>query len=193
MKKLELFYPVKNPFTVTQKFGENLNPLYKQLGLLGHNGWDIWGNYGQIIRAAHDGIVTFTGEDGSGGLGVVLRTLDKREYGDITAYYKTIYWHCKPGSFKVKAGDIVMVGDPLAECDTTGVATGAHLHFGLKPVAKGEQDWEWYNLEPANGYNGAIDPAPHWSGMYAEDFKSISSKLKQLIAWFNEILGKLGK
>ena len=175
--KLELFYPIKNPFIITQKFGQNLNPIYKELKMAGHNGWDIVGQTGQIIRAAHDGIVTFTGEDGSGGLGVVIRTLDQREYNDGSAYFKTIYWHCFPGSFLVKAGDIVKCGQPVAKCDTTGAATGAHLHFGLKPMRQGEQDWQWFNLEQDNGYNGAIDPFSYWSGMYAEDYRSFSDQL----------------
>lgn len=175
--KLELYYPLKNPSRVTQKFGENLIPLYKELKMSGHNGWDIFGNTGQVIRAAHDGVVVFTGEDGSGGLGVVVRTLNQREYMGAETYFKTIYWHCLPGSFFVKAGDIVKCGDPLAKCDTTGLATGAHLHFGLKPVKQGEQDWQWFNLEQDNGYFGAIDPDPYWKGMYAEDYRSISDQI----------------
>lgn len=192
--KLELFYPLKNPFFVSQKFGENLVPLYRNLGMLGHNGWDIVGQYGQIIRAAHDGIVTFTGEDGSAGLGVVIRTEDERDYKDGKAFFKTIYWHCEPNSFLVKPGDKVRVGDAIARCDTTGLAQGSHLHFGLKPMKQGEADWEWYNIEQNSGYFGAIDPAPYWSKLYAEDMrsmldrfaiiKSILDNLKKVVSSF---------
>lgn len=178
--KLELFYPIKNPFLITQKFGQNLNSIYKTLNMAGHNGWDIVGNTGQIIRAAHDGIVTFTGEDNSAGLGVVIRTLDQREYKDGAAYFKTIYWHCLPNSFLVKPGDIVKCGQPIARCDTTGAATGAHLHFGLKPISPGENDWTWYNYEQNNGFLGAIDPAPYWGGTYAEDYRSYSDQLSDI-------------
>jgi murein DD-endopeptidase MepM/ murein hydrolase activator NlpD len=73
MSKLELFYPL-DTILVTQGFGENLHPLYASLGMLGHNGIDFCAMNGTPIRAAHDGIVTFAGEDGSAGLGSVLRT-----------------------------------------------------------------------------------------------------------------------
>lgn|SRR3990167_2497627 len=187
MAKLELFYPVKNPCFRTQGFGEHLVD-YSSYGMIGHNGWDIVGTLGQLCRAAHDGEVVFAGEDNSAGLGIVIRTLNKREFGAGEAYFKTIYWHLKPGSVRVTAGQKVRVGDLLAECDTTGKVTGTHLHFGLKPVTQGEADWQWFNLEQKNGYLGAIDPAPFWTGLYAEDVRSwydqlaiIRSKLAELV------------
>lgn len=179
MNTFKIFYPLK-PYILTQQFGENLTPLYKEMGMLGHNGWDMVGSTGQMIRAAHDGIVTFTGEDGSGGLGVVVRAEEEFEYKDGTAYFKTIYWHCLPGSFKVKPGDKVKVGDELAECDTTGKANGAHLHFGLKPIQQGEEDWQWFNIEQSAGYFGAIDPAPYWNGEYAEDIGNLEKQVSLL-------------
>lgn len=186
--KLELFYPLKNPFFVTQKFGENLSPLYKELGLLGHNGWDIIGQYGQLVRAAHDGIVTFSGEGGSGGLGVVVRTFNKREYNGGEVFFKSIYWHLKPGSIRVKASQEVKVGDILGEADTTGSAKGAHLHFGLKPIKQGEAEWVWENVEQNNGYKGAIDPAPYWNGYYAENAQQVLGILQKIIDLLNQFL-----
>ena len=140
--KFELFFPIK-PFTLAQPFGVN-GEFYRanDINIFGHNGWDMIGNDGQICRAAHNGIVTFTGEDGKGGLGIVIRTKDKYLYNNDLVYFKTIYWHLKLGTFKVIAGQEVKVGDILAECDNTGFSSGSHLHFGLKPVKKGEQDWE---------------------------------------------------
>ena len=170
--KLQLYYPVL-PWTTFQGFGEchpSVCDIYKnQLGLLGHNGIDARAVHGQVVRAAHDGEVTFAGEDGSAGLGVVIRTTEKLEYGNETAYYKTIYWHLKKGSIKVTPGQRVKVGDVIAEADNTGLSTGDHLHFGLKPVYQGEKPWEWWNSEQNNGYKGAIDPAPFLIGKYAED------------------------
>ena len=191
MAKLELWYPVKNPFIISQRFGENQVPLYKELGMLGHNGWDIVGNYGQIIRAAHEGIVTFTGEDGSGGLGVVIRTQNQYDYNGGRAYFKSIYWHCKPQSFRVKVGDTVDIGTVLAECDTTGKASNSHLHFGLKPVNKGEEDWQWYNIEQDNGYLGAIDPISYWNGNYAVDAMLILSILKSMVEALKKLINIL--
>ncbi len=145
--KFELWWPLDN-FIVSQKFGENPDFYQKNYGMKSHNGWDMVGVTGQLIRAAHNGIITFTGEDGRGGLGIVIRT--QQQYEDINgqlSYWKSIYWHCQPNSFMVKPGDIVTVGNPIARCDSTGFTGNAHLHFGIKRVKQGEQDWEWYNLD----------------------------------------------
>ena len=182
MKPLNLFYPVK-PWRLHQAFGECTEGVcdkYKALGLEGHNGQDVWAPDGWIIHAAHDGVVTFSGEDGSGGLGVVIRTHDKRTYGTGEAYYKTIYWHLKRGSIFVRAGQSVAVGDVIALADNTGLSTGSHLHFSLKPVYQGEQEWDWMNAEQNNGYRGAIDPELYWSGLYAEDFASWRAQLTKI-------------
>lgn len=187
MSKFELWYPLKNPFYITQLFGENKAPFYRELGMLGHNGVDFRAYDGQSIRAAHEGIVTFTGEDGSGGLGVVVRTEQQYEYNGQEVYFKSIYWHFKPNSFKVKAGDRVKVGDILALADNTGMSRGTHLHFGLKPVLKGEEDWAWFNFEQNNGYFGAIDPNPYWNKYFAEDNVFILNTMSALIVLLNKL------
>src|SRR3990167_4422512 len=166
--KLQLFWPLK-PFIVSQYWGENPDFYQKNYGMLSHNGEDHVGITGQTIYAAHDGIVTFTGEDGRGGLGVVVRTQEQYDYLNGQSFYKSIYWHILPNSFKVKPGDIVKAGTPLAQCDSTGFTGGSHLHFGLKPVEQGESDWQWLNIEQGNGWFGAINPESYWNGKYAAD------------------------
>ena len=183
--KLELFYPLK-PFQTTQKFGENLNGFYRELGMLGHNGIDMVGTTGQTIYAAHDGVVTFTGEDGSGGLGVVVRTTELFEWNGEFHNFKSIYWHCLPNSFKVKPGDIVKAGTPLAQCDSTGKVTGPHLHFGIKPMLQGDSDYEWIPSVLENGYKGAIDPQPFFNGYYAVDAQVV----QKILATLKELLQK---
>lgn len=149
MNTFRLYYPVK-PWRVTQRFGEchpSVCDVYKGLGLKGHNGLDVVAPTGTIVRAAHDGIVTFAGEDGSAGYGVVIRTDTEYEYKGSPSYFKSIYWHLLPSGVQVKAGQQVHTGDVIALSDNTGMSTGAHLHFGLKPVYKGEKEWEWSNVE----------------------------------------------
>ena len=184
MKPLELYYPCK-PLGFNQRFG-NPDSKYLSIGVPSgrHNGIDFYAPDGTVICATHDGEVTFTGEDGSGGLGVVVRTLEKFDYKGKPTYFKTIYWHIKRGTFKVRPGQRVVVGDVLAYADNTGFSTGSHLHFGLKPILKGEKDWEWYNLEPDNGYNGAIDPEPYFNGKFAFDVK---------LSWIYRSLSELAK
>lgn len=42
-----------------------------------------------------------------------------------------VYCHLQPGSLRVKVGDSVKVGAPLAKIGNTGPSLGPHLHFGL--------------------------------------------------------------
>lgn len=190
--KLELFWPVK-PARINQGFGVN-GDWYKSHGIniIGHNGLDLFALHGQPVRAAHDGVVTFSGEDGGGGCGVVIRTNEPREYQIGEAYFKSIYWHLIK-EIQVKTGQQVKVGDIIGLADSTGFSTGDHLHFGLKAQQKGEQDWEWVNLDQANGYLGAIDPTPYLNYFFAEDAQGIFAKIsliqeaiekiKKIIEW----------
>lgn len=164
--KFTLKYPIV-PATINQKFGEGKDYYKKNLGLDGHPGWDFQAKDGQPVYASHDGIVTFVGYDGAGGLGVVIRTKDKYEYGAGDVYFKTVYWHLKTGSVVVKVDQDIKCGDLIGGADNTGLSTGTHLHFSIKPVYQGEQSWQWSNIEQNNGFAGAIDPAPYWTGEYA--------------------------
>ena len=185
MSKLELWIPLK-PANASQGFG-NPHPMYTALGLKGHNGIDYYATDGQIIRASHKGVVTFAGEDGSAGLGIVIRTLEQFDYNGQMCYYKTIYWHLQQNSFLVKPGDIVQIGQPIARADNTGMSTGTHLHFGLKPLYQGEQDWEWWNVEQENGYKGSIDPAPYLLNYYAEDEVKVTATLTMLLSLLKQV------
>lgn len=179
---MKLYYPVKKHLRINQKFGQNANPFYAQLGMKGHNGWDIFALDGDPVYAAHDGVVTFTGYDGGGGLGVVIRGEDGEEK------FKTIYWHLKKDSIRVLPDQVVKTGDLIALADNTGMSTGSHLHFGLKFIEQGEQPWIWDNVNQNNGYRGAVDPEPYWTGEYAVDQKIMSIQnaiigvLRQLIS-----------
>ena len=64
----------------------------------------------------------------------------------IKAHAKTIYWHLIK-EIPVKVGQKVQAGDVVGYADNTGFSTGDHLHFGLKPQEKGENDWTWVNIE----------------------------------------------
>ena len=155
--KFLLEYPIQ-PFEVNQFFG-NKNPIYNGLGIIGHNGIDLMAIHGQNVYAAHDGEVSYVGVDNNEGYGVVIRTLEPFDYKDGQAYFKTIYWHLIK-EIPVRVGQKVKRGDLIGYADNTGLSTGDHLHFGLKPQGVGENDWSWWNLEQNNGYFGAINPIP---------------------------------
>ena len=192
MSNLKLYFPVK-PWKLLQPFGTN-GAWYQKNGIniIGHNGLDIETYDGQFVYAAHDGTVTFTGEDGRGGLGIVIRTNEMYEYKDSEVYFKTIYWHMKPNTFKVKQGDVIKAGTIIAGSDNTGLSTMTHLHFGLKPIMmKGEQDWSWFNPDQDNGYMGAIDPVPYFTNMYAQDISAIIQGYTKLVELYTKLLSIL--
>lgn len=179
--KLILAFPLKE-ISINQLFGKNNLTVYKDMGFLGHNGIDFHAVHGTPVYASHDGFASFQ-IDNKGGHGVVLVTDKEYEYNEGTALYKTIYWHLCDGlkepkfasPFQDKTGfTLVKTGDLIGYADNTGVSTGDHLHFGLKPVKKGE-NWGFYsNLENDNGYFGAIDPFP---------FLPIYREYKKIVAY----------
>ncbi|MBT2424732.1 M23 family metallopeptidase [Streptomyces sp. ISL-112] len=67
-----------------------------------------------------------------------------------------VYAHAQRGSLRVKAGDTVRAGQPIARCGNSGNTTEPHLHFHLMDgpdldAARGVP-FTWRGLElPANG------------------------------------------
>lgn len=167
--KLTLTSPLTSKI-ITQRFGENGSPVYAGYGMKGHSGIDYRAPHGTPVYACHDGTAYYQ-IDGNGGHGVVIITDKKYEYEGDEAYFKTIYWHLvdpiadpryKSPLQDFPWGKKVVQEDLIGYADNTGVSSGSHLHFGLKPVAKtGEDNKSWMNLEQNNGYFGAIDPAPY--------------------------------
>lgn len=171
--KLEIYYPCK-PYSVNQAFGQNLNPVYKQQGLLGHSGEDLMAYTGQPIYAAYGG-TCYPEIDDHGGNGVLIRTPE----------YQFIYWHLLDDDAVVHTGQVVKAGDLIGYADSTGVSTGPHLHFGIVPLP----------ANVTNGYKGAIDPQPYFNGKYAQDInnppppppKFQFTKILRLKAWSNDV------
>jgi hypothetical protein len=195
--KFQLYYPLKNTF-ISQDFGSKaLLNYYKENGLIlpGHNGIDYVVPHGTPIYAAHAGTAYYE-IDGKQGHGVVIRTDEEYEYGATTCHFKSIYWHLcdytKEPQFRSPLvgttptnGKKVAVGELIGYINTTGLSTGDHLHFGIKPCALGEPHNTWYNLEQSNGMFGAIDPNPYFIGKYAVDY--ISPTIKPIYTFVKPI------
>ena len=78
---------------------------------------------GMNVLAAADGVVELATTHSSYGYYIIL------DHGNGM---ETVYGHLLEDSFKVKPGEIVRQGQPIARVGQTGYATGPHLHFEVR-------------------------------------------------------------
>ena len=90
-----------------------------------HSGIDIKVSYGQAIKAADGGTVTFSGWKGTYGKLVII----KHDNGTQTYYAHN-------SSLLVSAGDKVYQGQTIAKGGSTGRSTGNHCHFEVRVGGK---------------------------------------------------------
>lgn len=83
-----------------------------------HRGIDIARPSNYTIKASDNGVVTFTGRDGTYGNKIVV---------DHNNGYETIYAHLS--QIDVSVGQVVGQGSSLGVMGSTGRSTGIHLHF----------------------------------------------------------------
>ena len=117
-KKGRLLFPL-NEGRYTSYFGSRDDPL--DGGSDYHGGVDIGADYGDKIRAAHDGIITAVGEDSVSGKYVFLT---------YNQGFETFYCHCS--EVLVKEGNVIRQGETIALVGSTGKSTGPHLHFEVR-------------------------------------------------------------
>lgn len=104
---------------VSSDFGWRSDPIHGQARF--HAGQDIRSAYGEEVRAAAGGVVTFAGERGGYGLMVVV------DHGGGT---ETRYAHLSTAD--VRAGMTIEAGQAIARSGNSGRATGPHLHFEVR-------------------------------------------------------------
>ena len=94
--------------------------------------------YGADVFAVADGTVVSIQDgkpDTTPNTAIIPKT--KSDFGgnqvvlEIAPNIFAVYAHLQPGSLRVKAGETVKVGAPLAKIGNTGPSLGPHLHFGL--------------------------------------------------------------
>ena len=85
-----------------------------------HNGLDLANPNGGFIYAAGDGRVTYA--DYRGGYGNVVEI-------DHGRGVRTLYAHLSEIDQRLRPGDRVSAGAPIARMGITGNATGVHLHY----------------------------------------------------------------
>lgn len=187
-RRLELQEPV-TPFHITQRFAEDLTcvdsetrtkcvtrvagetcpagyeSLYASSKRKGHDGIDLDAEVGQPVYAAMSGRVVELSDDTERGLGIGILSyrrfaFDPTEGSKALAYRaKTRYWHLS--KLTVELDDRVRQGDLIGYAGSTGLSSGPHLHFEVKPQRRTILN-SFVNAFPANGYKGAVDPESYF-------------------------------
>ena len=120
LKRFFLKSPLKFEPRITSRFSSS-----RRHPILGyaraHNGVDYHASTGAPVVVVAPGVVTMAGWTGGGG-----RTVKVRHPNG----YETEYLHLS--SIAARAGQRVSQGDLVGRVGQTGLATGPHLHYGLK-------------------------------------------------------------
>jgi murein DD-endopeptidase MepM/ murein hydrolase activator NlpD len=123
-------WPTPGYTTITSQFGMRKHPVtgvWKE-----HTGIDIGAPMGAEVVSVSGGVVHAA--ESQSGWGNVIYVRDNQ--------YEYQYAHLS--RIDVKPGDVVEPGAHIGLVGSTGTSTGAHLHFGLRPI----------------GSNSWIDPLP---------------------------------
>lgn len=127
-------------WVATSPFGPRVHPITGEESF--HTGSDFAAPDGTPILAAASGTVTVAEYSGGyGGLVVIEHRID----GQTIA---TAYAHSWEDGIHVTVGDEVQAGQHIADVGSSGMSTGAHLHF---EVRQGGTDGEY--IDPAKWLN----------------------------------------
>ena len=112
-------FPIRSAYTISSYYGP------RNTGIRGastnHEGIDLACGYGTPIYAADGGVVTFAGWKSAEGWHIVIN------HGGL---YETVYEHCS--KLFVEVGETVYQAQEIALVGRSGVASGPHLHFGVR-------------------------------------------------------------
>lgn len=133
---MRLVQPWPDPYTINARspYGPRVHPITGKRTF--HHGIDVAMPVGTPLTAPAPGTVVHKGNNGSGGITLILRHENNMH---------TVYYHLqKPSPHHVNAR--VDTGELIAHSGNTGASTGPHLHFELRRSRK---------------WGDTIDPAPH--------------------------------
>ena len=160
-----------------------------------HKGIDLVGLDDTTVYSVSDGTVRTAYQANGAGYYVVVTMADGR---------RVFYMHLKSGSFKVKTGEKVTVGQPLGVMGSTGASTGAHTHLELRPKGTTSESLDIIDFTGLSNKVGVYTYEPEmtayeaacivedvckldkktinwlWTYQYAEDlFKKIAKNLRR--------------
>jgi murein DD-endopeptidase MepM/ murein hydrolase activator NlpD len=123
---VELLQPWPEPYTVNKRspYGPRVHPITGKRTF--HHGIDVAMPVGTPLTAGADGTIVHKGNNGSGGVTLIIRHADNMH---------TVYYHLqKPSRHRI--GAKVKAGDFVAYSGNTGASTGPHLHYELRRSRK---------------------------------------------------------
>jgi len=142
-----MIYPLPSPVAVTSGFGWRVHPITGKSTF--HQGIDLGAAEGTPVYAVYNGTVEVA--DWLGGLGKAV--VISHGYGSETRYGHLSQILVQPGQ-SIKQGTVIgLVG-------STGMSTGAHLHFELWERNSGE----WNVADATNAIAIAMDNLQRLSG-----------------------------
>jgi murein DD-endopeptidase MepM/ murein hydrolase activator NlpD len=136
-------------------YGFRMHPIHNERRF--HAGLDIAAPEGREIRAVQRGTVTFAGRHKGFGNMVELRHPD----GVVTRYAHASRLH-------VREGDVVDVGETIADVGSTGQSTGPHLHFEVREKGRTIDPHDYLERLRAEG-SAAADGARPRTGVLIAD------------------------
>jgi murein DD-endopeptidase MepM/ murein hydrolase activator NlpD len=131
-----------------------------------HRGVDYGAPIGTPVLAVGDGVVVQSGWLGGAGKAIRLRH---------NSTYQTAYKHLHGFASGIRVGARVRQGQVIGYVGSTGLSTGAHLHFEL---------WERGNyVDPLGRKFPSADPVPQ---KFLLGFQKASQKYRELLpSWIN--------
>lgn len=181
---------------ITSYYGKRIDPVTGKTQSE-HLGIDLISEGGnRTVIAFADGVVTATRNTYSG------RTTDGSAGNYIRIQHAdgkyTLYKHLKQNTLKVKKGQTVTAGQPLATMGDTGHATGVHLHFDVEiggkrvdplPYLLGEK--ELVEKKTIFG-NSGDNPKMVWGTKYNKDVQDFQALMKRLKKYSGPVDGIAG-
>ena len=149
-------------WVATSPFGPRVNPVTGEPAF--HTGQDFAAPEGTPILASADGVVTVAEySERWGGLIVIDHQLD----GGTVA---TAYVHMWRQGIHVSVGDHVAAGQHIGDVGSSGMSTGPHLHFEVRPggtTATPVDPVPWLTTHHAANLPEATTTAPSTCGTQA--------------------------
>lgn len=155
--------PVRGKWRISQRYEQNLLPIYAKHGLASHAGTDYVSD-DRTVYSCFEGYCKLKIHEKGYGRHIEITSLPYNKGGEQRF---AVYGHLL--SFIVKDGQYVPAGEPIGVMGSTGDSTGIHLHLGYKVLKDGVVQNE------NNGNKGYLDILPYMVGWYPVGAEQIAS------------------